>query len=545
MRALILVIRCRTLAGGTPAGQNYPMSDSDASNDNTQVRPSSSAMDFISSAKLTVVLFALASALLFFGTLDEARYGLDIASRAYFGSLIAIWQYPLEWPLGGVLSRLWLPLPGAPVVALAMLVNLGFAGWRNFRAGSLKAFGRLALGAAHAGVAAVVAGYVTLLFGSAYAKNVVIAGASITVIGLALYYLQVLANYSRVNAAARPAAGPLRGRHMSRHWIYPALLGITAGLFLCFSNNRAGLIGIFNDKKVELLPVLFYFASLCALCLAWIRKQSGGFITSSIAAPLLSAGIAAHTIVVVMMTYVRQLPPAVDLYSTFVFAGWCGAMIAYYVERRRKDGISGAAAALVACLSLGAAYFTGNGFSSGLNPMTVSGTWLSLHVGTIVFGYGAVLLSVVLANLSLFGRRFCISPELSHTLDGLLYGSLATGFVFIAVGILMGGLWAESAWGRFWGWDPKENAALMLLVWCALVLHARRCGWVRDAGSAQLGALSGLVLGWSWIGTNLMGGGLHSYGLTASGAWLLAGYMVMQLVIVILIRPKAVDGADI
>jgi ABC-type transport system involved in cytochrome c biogenesis permease subunit len=521
------------------------MSDSDASNDNKQILPSSRFMDFISGAKLTVALFALAVALLFFGTLDEARYGLDIASRAYFGSLIAIWQYPVEWPLGSVLCRLWLPLPGAPVVALAFLVNLGLAGQRNVRAGSMKSFRKLAIGTVHVGVLVVVVGYMSLLSGSPYAKNAVIVGASITVLGLALYYLQVLANYARANAAAEPPARPLRGRHMSRHWMYPALLGVAAGLFLCFSNNRAGLIGIFTEKKVELLPVLLYFASLCALCFAWIRKQPAGFVMNSVAAPLLSAGVVAHTIVVVMMTYLRRLPPAVDLYSTFVFAGWCGAMIAYYVERRRKDGISGAAAVCVACLTLGAAYFTGNGFSTGLNPMTASGMWLSLHVGTIVFGYGAVLLSVVLANLALFGRRFRMSPELSRTLNGLLYGSLATGVVFVAVGILMGGLWADRAWGRFWGWDPKENAALMLLIWCALILHARRCGWVRAVGFARLAALSGIVLGWSWVGTNLMGGGLHTYGLAASGTWLLVGYMVKQLLIVIFIRPRAEDNADI
>jgi ABC-type transport system involved in cytochrome c biogenesis permease subunit len=365
----------------------------------------------------------------------------------------------------------------------------------------------------------------------------VIGGAVVAVFGLIMYYLKALANFARANEAVSETEEQKR-RRMSAHWFYAAALGAAAGAFLCAMNNRADLISIFADKKVELLPVLFYMISILAAYVAWMRGERGELVMRNLSVPLLSAGIAAHTLVVVLMVYIRRLPPAVDLYSTFVFAGWCGALLAYYIERRRKDGVAGAAAALVASFTLSIAYGIGNGFAERLNPITESGLWLSLHVATIVFGYGAVLLAVVIANIALIGRKFSMSAGRLRMLTGFLYGVLATGFVFVAIGILMGGLWAESAWGRFWGWAPKENAALMLFLWCAIALHAKRCGLVRAGGFAALVALSGLVLGWSWVGTNLMGEGLHSYGLVGSGRWFLVGYALLQFVVVASFRPK-------
>lgn len=488
----------------------------------------------LSGAGLTVVLMALTVLLLFFATLDEARYGLEIASRAYFGSLVAIWQYPSEWVGGAFLWRLWLPLPGGPVLALAFAVNLAFAGWRRVGSGgwSLR---KAALGVTHLGAAMLVAGYGALLFGAGFSLALVVTGASVAVFGVAAYYFLGLSQAVRDAAPVVVDADEARRgrRRLSSHWLYAVGLGAAGGVFLSTLNSRADLVAIFVGKKVELLPVLFYLVSVLAAYVAWMRGERRAILMRGLAAPLLSAGVAAHTLVLVLMVVIRRLPPAVDLYSTFVFAGWCAALMAYYVERRLKNGVAGVLAAGVASACLGIAFGMGNGFAAGVNPVTASGVWLSLHVATIVFGYGAVLLAVVAANVLLVGGRCRLPVKAETVLDGLLCGALAAGLVFVALGILMGGLWAERAWGRFWGWDPKENAALMLLLWCALTVHARRCGMVRPGGFRVLVALSGLVLGWSWVGTNLMGQGLHAYGATACGAWILAGYAAAQVLIAV------------
>jgi hypothetical protein len=77
---------------------------------------------------------------------------------------------------------------------------------------------------------------------------------------------------------------------------------------------------------------------------------------------------------------------------------------------------------------------------------------------------------------------------------------------------VLGGLWADYSWGRFWGWDPKENGALLIVLWIAMILHARWGGMVKQRGIAVLSVLGLIVLGWSWFGTNFLGLGLHSYG---------------------------------
>jgi hypothetical protein len=73
-------------------------------------------------------------------------------------------------------------------------------------------------------------------------------------------------------------------------------------------------------------------------------------------------------------------------------------------------------------------------------------------------------------------------------------------------------LWADYSWGRFWGWDPKENGALLIVIWIALILHARWGGMVKHRGIAVLSVLGIVVTSWSWFGTNFLGVGLHSYG---------------------------------
>jgi cytochrome c biogenesis factor len=103
----------------------------------------------------------------------------------------------------------------------------------------------------------------------------------------------------------------------------------------------------------------------------------------------------------------------------------------------------------------------------------------------------------------------------------------------------LGGLWADRAWGRFWGWDPKENGALMVVLWNALVLHALRAGLVRERGLANLAIFGNVVTSFSWFGVNMLGVGLHSYGFMEGGfKWLLLFVASQLLVIVLGTLPK-------
>ena len=105
-------------------------------------------------------------------------------------------------------------------------------------------------------------------------------------------------------------------------------------------------------------------------------------------------------------------------------------------------------------------------------------------------------------------------------------------------GTVLGGIWADQSWGRFWGWDPKENGALMIVIWNALILHARWAGMIRPRGLALLSIAGIMLVGWSWVGTNQLGVGLHAYGFNNTMAIIVAvTWVLMALLIVIGLLP--------
>src|SRR5690606_21223804 len=144
--------------------------------------------------------------------------------------------------------------------------------------------------------------------------------------------------------------------------------------------------------------------------------------------------------------------------------------------------------------------------------------WLSTHVTTVTMGYAAGLLAAALAHIYIFGKRFNLKkddPAFYKSITRMTYGVICFGFLFACVGTILGGIWANYSWGRFWGWDPKENGALMICLWGLIILHARMGGYIRDLGIAITSVIMGMIIAFSWWGVNLLGVGLHSYGFTS------------------------------
>ena len=109
-------------------------------------------------------------------------------------------------------------------------------------------------------------------------------------------------------------------------------------------------------------------------------------------------------------------------------------------------------------------------------------------------------------------------PEFRRSLGRATYGIMAFGLLLSTVGTILGGVWANDSWGRFWGWDPKENGALMIVLAQLAVLHGRMGGMLSPLGVSLGTIATGGVVAFSWWGVNLLGVGLHSYGFTA-GLW--------------------------
>ncbi len=101
-------------------------------------------------------------------------------------------------------------------------------------------------------------------------------------------------------------------------------------------------------------------------------------------------------------------------------------------------------------------------------------------------------------------------------------------------GTILGGIWADQSWGRFWGWDPKENGALLIVLWNAIILHARWGGMIKERGLMAMAVFGNIVTSFSWFGVNMLGIGLHSYGFMDKAFPWLVGFDVSQV---------AADGA--
>ena len=125
-----------------------------------------------------------------------------------------------------------------------------------------------------------------------------------------------------------------------------------------------------------------------------------------------------------------------------------------------------------------------------------------------------------------------LAAEDGKNLTRMIYGTVCFAIFFSFVGTVLGGLWADDSWGRFWGWDPKENGALIIVLWNALVLHARWDGLVKDRGLAVLAIGGNIVTSWSWFGVNQLGVGLHSYGFTEGVLVALGVFCASQILMI-------------
>jgi ABC-type transport system involved in cytochrome c biogenesis permease subunit len=242
-------------------------------------------------------------------------------------------------------------------------------------------------------------------------------------------------------------------------------------------------------------------------------------------------------------------PPVTNLYSSSLFVAWVAVGLGLLAERYTRDGIVTAAASALGFASLLIAHhLVGEGDTLGvLIAVLDSNFWLATHVIAITTGYAATFLAGFLGIAFLILRaansRFDSLTE--KRLATLIYGVICFALLFSFVGTILGGIWADQSWGRFRGWDPRENGALLIVLWNALILHARWGSFIFARGLAVLAVLGNVVTAFSWFGTNLLGIGLHSYGFTQTGFLWLAGFTALQLLVTLLAAaPGALSSAS-
>jgi len=254
---------------------------------------------------------------------------------------------------------------------------------------------------------------------------------------------------------------------------------------------------------------------------------------------------AVHVVAIAARVYITGKAPVINLYSSAVFIG-CGAVLfGLVLELLYPIRIGLLAGTAIGSTTLLVAY----GLDSSdtmhvLQAVLDTQFWLTTHVQCITAGYlatffagalaiGAIVHRSIHARTLLSDSPDAEASEMQRVLMRMTYGTICFATFFSLIGTVLGGLWADDSWGRFWGWDPKENGALMIVIWNAIVLHARWDKLVRERGFALLAIGGNIITAWSWFGTNQLGIGLHSYGFTSGVLMTLAWFVFSQLLIII------------
>jgi ABC-type transport system involved in cytochrome c biogenesis permease subunit len=225
-----------------------------------------------------------------------------------------------------------------------------------------------------------------------------------------------------------------------------------------------------------------------------------------------------HTLALVARMYLmdRWFVFVTNLYSSAVFIGWGCVVLCLVLEKIYHNGIGIAVAAFCGAVTMLIAHHLGSDGDTLalLQPVLDTNFWLATHVTCVTMGYMATFVAGFLGVVYILGG--VVTPALTRPvakiLAQMLYGVVCFAMLLSFTGTVLGGIWADQSWGRFWGWDPKENGAVLIVIWNALILHARWGGLVKQRGMALLAVVGNMVTGWSWFGTNQLGVGLHAYG---------------------------------
>lgn len=277
---------------------------------------------------------------------------------------------------------------------------------------------------------------------------------------------------------------------------------------------------------------------VCAFFLAifsWLKwPQALGrsaFYLVLVAFVVSTAGIATRM-------WLEGRPPVTNLYSSALFVGWGSVGLCLILEKIHRNAIGSVAAGIIGFITLLIAHHLSLGGDTleMMRAVLDTNLWLATHVVVVTAGYAATFLAGFLALIYVLRGTLTRSLDkaTADSLSRMVYGIVCFATLCSLIGTVLGGIWADQSWGRFWGWDPKENGALMIVLWNAIILHARWGGLVRQRGLMSLAIFGNIITSWSWFGTNMLGVGLHSYGFMDAAFYWLVAFVASQLAFILL-----------
>lgn len=292
--------------------------------------------------------------------------------------------------------------------------------------------------------------------------------------------------------------------------------------------------------------ILYLLAALAWITIEFLKPVQTSKTTISrmkkLGAFLLSSALLVQVFGILLRCYVAGRPPVTNMYESVIWVSFGVVVFAIVLYRIQRQSVVLAVACVLALLGLVAGDSAPAMMDPSIRPLVPvlrSNYWLTIHVLTITLGYAAFALTLGLANITLFHFLSPPNPVKKSKiaqLNQLTYRAMQFGVVLIAAGTILGGIWADYSWGRFWGWDPKEVWALITLLCYLVILHGRYTNWVGAFGFAALSALSFMSVVMAWYGVNfVLGVGLHSYGFATGGAFWVVSLVSVQLVYILLV----------
>lgn len=332
----------------------------------------------------------------------------------------------------------------------------------------------------------------------------------------------------------------LRSFYLNQDWngFYKVLSNLQIKQKLHYDNSNFRLEILYNNLNAfKWALVFFVFAFALSLVQYFSQildfKLKSNQLIKTLSLVVFGVATILNILGITLRGIIAGRFPVSGLYESILFTSIMVSVIAlvvYFWKAKYRQSIPILSIASLGSFSLlwAAKSFSLDGENiSTLVPVLNSAFWLSTHVLTMIIGYGACILAGLVGNFYLFvdaisNKNKFLSfninfKEAKRNVFFLIYGLVVVGLAYSFIGTIIGGLWAEVAWGRFWGWDPKENGALLVVIWTTIALHLRAMGSIKQSGMAYMSIGAMLVVVLAWIGVNLLGVGLHSYGFTEKG----------------------------
>lgn len=292
------------------------------------------------------------------------------------------------------------------------------------------------------------------------------------------------------------------------------------------------------------LPVLSMIVCLLALAAMTLFKKFPITLGLTVLTVIL------QTVYIVLRVYISGRAPITNMYETVLFSGYGALVLAMIVGHFKQEKVflyMGLGYNVLTLFMLNFAHGMLNPAISPLVPVLRDNFWLSTHVTTVILSYGAYALSWILANTLLFKKRFGeVSKKDENYYSDVIYTCLKYGSVMLAGGILLGGVWADYSWGRFWGWDPKETWSLIALCIYIAIQHGRYTNWIPNHIFIPATAAAFMSVMMAWFGVNyILASGLHSYGFSEGGALFLGSFFAIQIGFILITAPAIKPAAKL